>query len=103
MFKQDSDPVVMEDPVIKEIAEKHSATPAQVSLKSIDLSHLLICTYSWFVAHVMFKLSISRGTLCYIVRIVIQQTISYALYRLSLLPDINQDHGANNDMTLKPM
>ena len=46
MFKQDSDPVVMEDPVIKEIAEKHSATPAQVSLKSIDLSHLLICTYS---------------------------------------------------------
>lgn len=28
--KEDSDPVVLEDPVIKEIAEKHSVSPAQV-------------------------------------------------------------------------
>ena len=29
-FKEDSEPVVMEDPVIKAVAEKHNATPAQV-------------------------------------------------------------------------
>ena len=28
--QQSDDPVVMEDPVIKEIAEKHGATPGQV-------------------------------------------------------------------------
>ena len=28
--KQDGDPVVLENPVVKEIAEKHNATPAQV-------------------------------------------------------------------------
>ena len=30
--KGESDPVVLEDPVINEIAKKHSATPAQVRL-----------------------------------------------------------------------
>ena len=30
--QQSGDPVVMEDPVIKEIAEKHGATPGQVEL-----------------------------------------------------------------------
>ena len=30
MNKDDSDPVVLDNPVIKEIAEKHNATPAQV-------------------------------------------------------------------------
>ena len=29
--KNDTDPVVMEDPVVKEIATKHKATAAQVS------------------------------------------------------------------------
>ena len=30
-FKQDGEPDVMEDPVIKEIAGKYSVTPAQVA------------------------------------------------------------------------
>ena len=30
--QQSDDPVVMEDPIIKEIAEKHGATPGQVKL-----------------------------------------------------------------------
>ena len=37
------DPVVMEDPVIKEIAEKHGATPGQVELElqlKVDTSFL---------------------------------------------------------------
>ena len=29
---QDTDPVVLEDPVVQEIATKHNATPAQVLL-----------------------------------------------------------------------
>ena len=33
-FKQDDEPNVMEDPVIKEIAEKLNASPAQVSLNT---------------------------------------------------------------------
>ena len=39
-FKEDSEPIVMEDPVIKEIAEKHNATPAQVDLYTHKLSSL---------------------------------------------------------------
>ena len=31
-FKEDSEPVVMEDPIIKGVAEKHNATPAQVCM-----------------------------------------------------------------------
>ena len=31
-FKQDAEPVVMEDPVVKTVAEKHNATPAQVTI-----------------------------------------------------------------------
>ena len=34
--KQDSDPVVLENPVVKEIAEKHNASPAQVCHKIKD-------------------------------------------------------------------
>ena len=30
-IRQDADPVVMEDPVIKEVAKKHGVTAAQVS------------------------------------------------------------------------
>ncbi len=39
-FKErDSEPVVMEDPVIKAVAEKHNATPAQVYY----CEHILYC------------------------------------------------------------
>ena len=31
-FKEDTEPVVMEDLVIKAVAEKHNATPAQVCM-----------------------------------------------------------------------
>ena len=32
-MKKDSEPIVLDDPVIKEIAEKHKATPAQVCME----------------------------------------------------------------------
>ena len=37
-MKQGSDPVVLDDPVVKEIAEKHNATPAQVIVHNTGLT-----------------------------------------------------------------
>ena len=51
-FKQAGDPEVMDDPVIKEVAEKHSATPAQVYSITISL-HLAITLYVMYTCMCM--------------------------------------------------
>ncbi len=40
-FKMDSDPVVLEDPLLKEIADKHKVSPAQVRER---ISHFTLNT-----------------------------------------------------------
>ena len=43
---QQDEPVVLEDPVIKEIAEKHTATPAQVIISDMAHNFHTIITHS---------------------------------------------------------